>query len=94
MFYSNPPRRASPQFAGHPTPQPPASWERTETPSLSAASCQRLRGAGCADGAVSRRKRSRAAAIAAASSGDALAVAIRILGRGGLPLPFRATLAV
>jgi hypothetical protein len=65
------------------------SWERASTPSLSAVSCQRLRGTSCGAGAVSQRKRSSAAAIAAASSGDADELWICICGRGGLCFPFR-----
>src|SRR5512132_2753369 len=89
MFYSNEPRRASPQFADQRPPQPPASCECTATPSLSAACCQRLGGAACGAGAVSLRKRSSPAAIAAASSGEALGLWISICGRGGLCLPLR-----
>ena len=85
MFYPEPGRVAS---LGAPHEYPPTP--RADTPSESAARCQRLPGAPSADGAeaVSARNCSIAATIAAASLWEAGSVTSSIRGRGGWRSPF------
>jgi alanine dehydrogenase len=74
----------------YPVREPQASTGARETPSSSAARCQRLRaaGSGAGAGAVSARNCSTAATTAAASLSEAASVNSRMLGRGGRRSPF------
>jgi alanine dehydrogenase len=74
----------------YPVREPQASSSALETPSRSAARCQRLcvEVAGAGAGAVSARNCSTAATTAAASVSDAASVTRRMFGRGGRRSPF------